>query len=59
MSKRLSDIVEWDTPEGSVVWTAPGGQVMIQRIEPGNLSPDEADELARALREAAQVSRDG
>lgn len=42
-----------DGPEGPVVWTAPGGLVMIQRIEPGELTPAEARDLASILNAAA------
>ncbi|WP_288833706.1 hypothetical protein [uncultured Corynebacterium sp.] len=40
-------------PDGPSVWTAPGGTVMVQRIEPGDLTPDEAREVAHALLAAA------
>ena len=36
-------------PDGPSVWTAPGSTVMVQRIEPGDLTPDEAREVAHAL----------
>lgn len=37
----------------AVVWTAPGGTVMVQNVEPGDLSPDQARALAAALLAAA------
>ena len=42
-----------DGPTGPVVWTAPGGLVMIQRLEPGELTPAEARDLADILNAAA------
>ena len=43
-------------PYGPSVWTAPGGTVMVQRIEPGDLTPEEAREVANALYAAANYS---
>lgn len=43
-------------PHGPSVWTAPGGTVMVQRIEPGDLTPEEAREVANALYAAANYS---
>ena len=43
-------------PDGPSVWTAPGGTVMVQRIEPGDLTPEEAREVANALYAAANYS---
>ena len=47
---------------GWVAWTAVGGLVMLQRVEPGELTPDQARELGAALLAAAahaeQVSDD-
>lgn len=43
-------------PDGPVVWTAPGGLIMAQRIEPGDLTPDEARQVAYALLAAADYS---
>lgn len=40
-------------PSGPSVWTAPDGTVMVQRIEPGELTPDEARGVAYALLAAA------
>ena len=60
-----TDISEWvQYPDGSeslrrsgwIVWTAPGGLVMVQRLEPGELSPDDARTLASALLDAAEVA---
>ena len=43
--------------EGSpVVWTAPGDRVMIQRIEPGDLTPDQARTFALNVLAAAAYS---
>ena len=39
-----------------VVWTAPGGRVMIQRIEPGDLTPTQARDLAFNILAAADYS---
>lgn len=43
-------------PSGPSVWTAPDGTVMVQRIEPGNLTPGEAREVAYAMLAAADHS---
>lgn len=40
-------------PHGPSVWTAPDSRIMVQRIEPGDLTPDEAREVAHALLAAA------
>lgn len=42
---------------GPSVWTAPGGRVMVQRVEPGDLTPDEANAFALTVLAAAQYSR--
>lgn len=44
---------------GPSVWTAPGGRIMVQRIEPGDLTPEEAREVAHALLAAANYSQEG
>ena len=38
------------------VWTAPDSSVMIQNVEPGDLSPAEARELAHALLAASDYA---
>lgn len=43
-------------PHGPSVWTAPGGHIAVQRIEPGDLTPDEARGVAHALLAAANYS---
>ncbi|HCG2982325.1 hypothetical protein ACL1CN_10390 [Corynebacterium striatum] len=43
---------------GPSVWTAPGSQIMVQRIEPGDLTPDEARGVAHALLAAANYSEE-
>ncbi|MFR9910146.1 hypothetical protein ACL1HT_00785 [Corynebacterium striatum] len=40
-------------PHGPSVWTAPGRPIMVQRIEPGDLTPDEARGVALVLLAAA------
>lgn len=45
-----------DGPTGPVVWTAPGGTVMIQRIEPGDLTAAEARAFALNILAAANYS---
>lgn len=45
-----------DDENGPVVWTAPGGLVMVQRVEPGDLTPDEANAFALTVLAAAQYS---
>ena len=46
-------------PHGPSVWTAPGGRVMVQRLEPGDLTPEEAREVAHALLAAADEAERG
>ena len=43
-------------PHGPSVWTAPDSRIMVQRIEPGDLTPDEARGVARTLLAAANYS---
>lgn len=43
-------------PHGPSIWTAPDSTVMVQRVEPGDLTPDEAREAAHALLAAADYS---
>lgn len=55
------DMAEWlplgTGLENPIVWTAFGaGRVMIQRIEPGQLTPGEAREVAHALLAAANYA---
>lgn len=45
-------------PHGPSVWTAPGSPIMVQRIEPGDLTPEEARNLAHALLAAAQYAEE-
>lgn len=47
-----------DDENGPVVWTAPGGLVMVQRVEPGDLTPDEAHFFALTVLAAAQYAGD-
>ncbi|OFK27217.1 hypothetical protein HMPREF2822_12300 [Corynebacterium sp. HMSC062E11] len=42
---------------GPSVWTAPGGRVMVQRVEPGDLTPAEARFFALAVLAAAQYAK--
>lgn len=46
-----------DDENGPVVWTAPGGLVMVQRVEPGDLTPDEANAFALTVLAAAQYAK--
>lgn len=46
-------------PHGPSIWTAPDSTVMVQRIEPGDLTPEEAREVAHALLAAADYSEEG
>lgn len=50
------DVLEWETPRDSVVWTAPSGRIMIQRVEPGELTPDEARKFALSILAAANYA---
>ena len=43
-------------PYGPIVWTAPGSRVMVQRVEPGDLTPDEARFFALTVLAAAQYA---
>ena len=43
---------------GPSVWTAPGGRVMVQRVEPGDLTPVEARFFALAVLAAAQYAKE-
>lgn len=43
-------------PHGPSVWTSPDSPIMVQRIEPGELTPQEARGVAYALLAAAQYS---
>ena len=43
-------------PHGPSVWTAPDSTVMVQRLEPGDLTPEEARGIAHALLAAADYS---
>lgn len=60
-------IVEWDVPTSNhapasptgIAWTAPGGTIMLQRIEPGDLTPKEAGRLAVTLLAAQKYSETG
>lgn len=46
-------------PNGPSVWTAPDSRIMVQRIEPGDLTPEEAREVAHALLAAADEAERG
>ena len=42
---------------GPSVWTVPGGRIMVQRVEPGDLTPAEARFFALAVLAAAQYAK--
>mgnify|MGYP006995033306 CR=1 FL=1 len=46
-------------PHGPSIWTAPDSTVMVQRIEPGDLTPAEARKVAHALLAAANYTEEG
>lgn len=46
-------------PHGPSIWTAPDSRIMVQRLEPGDLTPEEAREVAHALLAAANYSEEG
>ncbi|AIT62178.1 hypothetical protein [Corynebacterium doosanense] len=46
----------WRTPEGGIIWSAPAGRVMIQRVEPGNWTPAEARDVAGRILAAADLA---
>lgn len=50
---QIANLREWIGPHNSIVWTTPSCRVMIQRIHPGDLTPEEAREVAHLLIEAA------
>lgn len=55
----LVHMEEWRPVPGNpnvVVWTKPGAKVMVQNLDPGNLEPYEAYELALTLKEAAHYA---
>jgi len=52
----MPDVLEWETPQDSVVWTSPGGRIMIQRIEPGGLAPEDARLFALSILAAADYA---
>ena len=56
----VPDGKEWlpGGPYGPSVWTAPDSTVMVQRVEPGDLTPDEARGVAYALLAAANYTED-
>lgn len=58
---QLSRIKEWRFKEGGgpIVWTAPGARIMVQRLEPGDLTPHDARKLAHMLKRAADYSDGG
>lgn len=43
-------------PHGPSIWTAPDSTVMLHRVEPGDLTPEEARGIAYALLAAANYS---
>ena len=45
-------------PHGLSVWTAPDCPIMVQRIEPGELTPEDARSLGLALLAAANYSEE-
>ena len=45
-------------PDGPSVWTARNSLIMVQRLEPGELTPEEARKLAYALLAAAQYAEE-
>lgn len=51
-------IKEWRFSNGTgpIVWTSPDSPIMVQRIEPCELTPGEAGRLSRMLKEAAEYS---
>lgn len=52
----MSTYMDWQLGCGGVVWTAKGGTVMVQRVEPGDLTPEDARTLAQVLNEAADYA---
>lgn len=45
-------------PDDPSVWTAPDSVIIVQRIEPGNLTPNEARQVAYALLAAADYAEE-
>lgn len=52
----MSTYREWVMENNTIVWTAKGGRVMVQRVEPGDLTPGDARTLAQLLNEAADYA---
>ena len=52
----MSTYMDWQLGVGGVVWTAKGCPVMVQRVEPGDLAPEDARTLAQLLNEAADYA---
>lgn len=55
----MARVEEWrpvHTNPKVVVWTKPGAKVMVQNLDPGNLDPFEAYELADSLKAAAHYA---
>lgn len=52
----MSTYRDWQLVGGGVVWTARNCPVMVQRIEPGDLTPEDTRALAQVLIEAAEYS---
>lgn len=54
-------IKEWRFKEGGgpIVWTAPGARIIVQNLEPGDLTPHDARRLVHMLNDAADFSDGG
>lgn len=52
----MSTYMDWQLGCGGVVWTARNCPVMVQRVEPGDLTPEDARALAQVLNEAADYA---
>ena len=52
----MSTYLDWTLANNAIVWTAKGGRVMVQRVEPGDLTPGDARALAQVLNEAADYA---
>ena len=52
----MSTYREWVMDNNAIVWTARNCPVMVQRVEPGHLTPGDARALAQVLNEAADYA---
>ena len=60
-SESTGRYAEWralDDAQETVIWTVPSGPVMVQNVEPGNLTTQQARKVAYALLAAANYAEE-